>query len=116
MSDSSNPPAAAASHSRRELLKASAVIAGTSLASQFIARSAYAATGDTIKIGLIGCGGRGTGAAGQALSTEGPVELVAVADAFEDRAQGAVAGLKAKFKDKPERVKVTADSMFTGFD
>ncbi len=113
MSESSTP---SANHSRRDLLKASAVIAGTSLASQFIARSAYAATGETIKVGLIGCGGRGTGAAGQALSTEGPVEITAVADAFIDQAQNAVKSLKAKFKDKPERVKVTEDTMFTGFE
>jgi predicted dehydrogenase len=103
-------------HSRRDILRASAVIAGTSLASQFIARSAYAATGDTIKVGLIGCGGRGTGAAKQALSTEGPVQLVGVADAFEDKAHGAVAGLKKQFEKQPDRVKVADDAIFTGFD
>jgi predicted dehydrogenase len=86
------------------------------MASSFMVQNAHAASNDTIKIGLIGCGGRGTGAAGQALSTEGPVELVAVADAFADRAQGAVDALKQKFADKPERVKVTADTMFIGFD
>ena len=67
-------------HTRREVLKATAVIAGAAMTNAFIARSAYAATGDTIKIGLIGCGGRGSAAAKQALSTEGPVELVAVCD------------------------------------
>src|SRR5947209_9327347 len=109
-------PQSSSHHSRRDILKASAVIAGAA-AGGFVARSAYAASsGETIKVGLIGCGGRGTGAAGQALSTEGPVELVAVADAFEDQAHNAVNGLKQKFADKPERVKVTADSMFVGFD
>jgi myo-inositol 2-dehydrogenase / D-chiro-inositol 1-dehydrogenase len=103
-------------HSRRDILKATAVIAGTTMASQFIARSAYAATGDTIKVGLIGCGGRGTGAASQALNSEGPVELVGVADAFEDNARGAVENLKKVFAKRPERVKVTEETIFSGFD
>jgi myo-inositol 2-dehydrogenase / D-chiro-inositol 1-dehydrogenase len=109
-------PQSSSNQSRRDILKASAVIAGAA-AGSFITRSAYAAgSGETIKVGLIGCGGRGTGAAGQALSTEGPVELVAVADAFHDQAENAVNGLKQKFADRPERVKVTAESMFVGFD
>src|SRR4051812_45039950 len=48
---------------------------------------------DTLKIALIGCGGRGTGAASQALHTEGPVKLVAMADAFRDRLDGAYGAL-----------------------
>jgi predicted dehydrogenase len=98
------------------VLKTSAAIAGATLASQFIARSAHAATGETVKVGLIGCGGRGTGAAGQALSTEGPVQLVAVADAFEDNARGGLDGLKNKFAKQPDRVKVGEDAIFAGFD
>ena len=58
---------------------------------------------DTIKVGLIGCGGRGSGAASQALSTtNGPMELVAVADAFADNAKNAVAAIKAEHSDKRE--------------
>jgi predicted dehydrogenase len=109
-------PHSSSNQSRRDILKASAVIAGAA-AGSFITRSAYAAgSGETIKVGLIGCGGRGTGAAGQALSTDGPVELVAVADAFEDQAHNAVKNLQQKFADRPERVKVTPESMFIGFD
>ena len=112
MSNSSNLPGQS---SRRDILKASAIVAGTALATSFIAQSAHAASGDTIKIGLIGCGGRGTGAANQALSTEGPVQLVGVADAFKDRAEGAAKGLKKKF-DKTDRVKISDDNIFVGFD
>ena len=103
--------------SRRGVLKASAMIAGTAMVNSFIAQSAHAASGDTIKVGLIGCGGRGTAAAGQALSTDqGPIELVAVADAFEDNARSAIGALKAKFKGSPDKVKVTDETIFSGFD
>ena len=79
-------------HSRRGVLKASAAIAGTAMVNSFIARSAHAASGETLKIGLIGCGGRGTGAAAQAVEAKtGPIEIVAVADAFMDNAKSAVA-------------------------
>ena len=68
---------------RREFLKTSGTaLAGAALASA-IARPGYAAENNTIKIALVGCGGRGTGAAAQALSTQGPTKLWAVADVFE---------------------------------
>ncbi len=72
---------------RRDFLKTtSAAIAGTSvLAGLSVERSAFAAGSDTLKLALIGCGGRGSGAADQALSTEGPLKLVAMADTFKDR-------------------------------
>ena len=107
MSESSN-------HSRRGVLKASAVIAGTAMVNSFIAQSAHAASGDTLKIGLIGCGGRGTGAAAQAFEAKtGPIEIVAVADAFLDNAQRAVEGLKRATGDA---CKVTEETTFVGFD
>ena len=58
-----------------------------------IASKAYAAGGDTIKVALVGCGGRGTGAVAQALSTPGPVKLWAMADAFEDMVQSSYKAL-----------------------
>ena len=81
------PSDRAAAGSRREFLKLStATMVGGALAGSLsVARSAHAAGDDTIKIALIGCGGRGTGAANQALSTKGNVKLIAMADAFEDR-------------------------------
>ena len=106
---------AAATPSRRDFLKTSSVAAaaGAVASTLSIARSAHAASDDTIKIALIGCGGRGTGACGQALSTEGPVKLVAMADAFRDRLDGSYRSLKGAFKD---RVDVPEDKKFIGFD
>ena len=64
--------------SRREFLKdTTSVVAGVSLAGAIGAR-AYAGEQNTIKIALVGCGGRGTGAAANALKTDGPTQLVAV--------------------------------------
>jgi myo-inositol 2-dehydrogenase/D-chiro-inositol 1-dehydrogenase len=101
--------------SRREFIKASSIVtAGGALAGTLgIARSAHAAGDETIKLALIGCGGRGTGACGQALSTSGPVKLVAMADAFRDRLDGAYRTLKGSHND---RVDVQEDHKFVGFD
>jgi predicted dehydrogenase len=103
---------------RREFLKAStaAAIGAGVLGNLSSMAGAYAAGDDTIKIGLIGCGGRGTGAASQALHTKGNVKLVAMGDAFKDRLEGCLKGLKNEFSEQPERVAVTPDKQFTGFD
>lgn len=101
---------------RRGFLKSSsAAVAGAAVANLSLERFAHAASTDELKIALIGCGGRGTGAASQALNThnQGPVKLVAMADAFEDRLQGALNGLK---KDHGSRVDVPADRQFVGFE
>jgi len=92
---------------------AAAAAASAALASSFVAQSAHAAGDDTIKIGLIGCGGRGSGACSQALSTKGSVKLVAVADAFEDNAKRGLDALKRQHAD---RVDVKDDHIFHGFD
>ena len=101
--------------SRRAFLKGPAVLAaaGAAATSIDIARAAHAAGGDTLKVALIGCGGRGTGAAANCLSVPDPIRLVAVADAFEDRARSALAALKQQFGDK---VAVPSDRVFVGFD
>lgn len=102
--------------SRRDFLKgSSAVLAGTALAGGLsVARSAHAAGDDQIKISLVGCGGRGTGAAANCLSVpEENIKLVAVADAFEDQAVGAVERLGERFGDK---VDVPPERTFVGFD
>jgi predicted dehydrogenase len=102
--------------SRRDFLKGSAgVVAGAAAAGSLLPiGGVYAAGADeTVRVGLVGCGGRGSGAAEQALSTSGPVKLVAVADAFEDKAKGAVNALKNEHKDK---VDVTDEKIFSGFD
>ena len=70
---------------RREFLKASALVAGGVMMSGYAWAGVNSAVDDTIKIALIGCGDRGTGAAFQALSTKSNLKLVAMADAFQDR-------------------------------
>jgi predicted dehydrogenase len=101
------------SASRRAFLqKTTGVLAGASLASAVAVRG-HAAEQNTIKIALIGCGGRGTGAAVNALSTSGPVELVAMADLFPDRLQGSLKRLQTQAGDK---VAVPEDRQFLGMD
>jgi predicted dehydrogenase len=115
---SNQPNSARASQpSRREFLKTSGVaVVGGTLASLAMAQQAHAAMKDeTIKIALIGCGGRGTGAANQALSTDGNVKLVAMADAFDDRILSSLEQLKKEEKNK-DRIDVPADRRFVGFD
>ncbi len=99
--------------SRRDFLKRSAV-AAAAVGSLSIARSAHAAAGGPLKVALIGCGGRGTGAASDMLSVVGDdVKIVAVADAFKDRAQGAVNHLKKNFAAKTD---IADDCIFIGLD
>src|SRR5688500_4396433 len=98
----SEPPIMADAHSdsnsRRDFLKTSSVAAvGAVAGSLSVARTAHAAGSDEIKVGLIGCGGRGSGAAGDTLSAnKSGVKIVAVGDAFEDRMRGTVEGLKRR--------------------
>ena len=100
--------------SRRDFLKRSAAtVAGATLGGLSIARSAHAAGDDTLKVALIGCGGRGTGAAANCLNVKDKTKLVAVADAFEQRARGAQGSLKNQYGDK---VDIPDDRVFFGFD
>ena len=99
--------------SRRDFLKASAAVVGTTVASHLsLVPNVHAAGSDTLRIGLIGCGDRGTGAATQALSADPNVKLVAMGDAFSDRLQHSLAILKrddavaAKVDVKPENCHV----------
>jgi len=113
MSDS---PAPARGHatSRRDFLRASAALAGTVAFGELpISRSAHASGSDVVKIGLIGCGGRGTGAAANAMNAGPDIRLVALADVFPDKVQGARKNLTAK---KPSQVAVKDDHCFVGFD
>ena len=101
------------STSRREFLKRSGgALAGTALAGALSAR-AYAGEENTIKVALVGCGGRGTGAALQALSTTGPTKLWAMADVFENRLAGSLKNLSNK---KPKQVDVPPERQFVGLD
>jgi myo-inositol 2-dehydrogenase / D-chiro-inositol 1-dehydrogenase len=97
---------------RRDFLKASAMIAGGTMLSS-IPLMGHSSVNDTIKIALIGCGGRGTGAASQALSTKFNIQLVAMADAFRDQLDNSYKDLTEKFKEK---INVPEDHKFVGFD
>ncbi len=100
--------------SRRQFLKTtSAVAAGAVAGSLSISRSAHAAGDDVLKVGLIGCGSRGGGAAVNALDADPNTKLVALADAFEDRLQGCLNELK---KRPGEQVAVDEDHCFVGID
>ena len=70
---------------RRDFLKTSALVAGGVMMSGYSWAGVNSSVDDTIKIALIGCGDRGTGAAFQALSTKSNLKLVAMADAFRDK-------------------------------
>jgi predicted dehydrogenase len=96
---------------RREFVKTTAAV---SLAAALPrVPGAYAQGSDTIRVGVIGCGGRGTGAAIDALNAAPGVEVVALFDLFQDRVE---ASLKKILEAHPDKVKVTPDRMFTGFD
>ncbi len=98
---------------RRTFLKTS-LAAGAALTLPLpVARSAHAGGTDGFRIGLIGCGGRGSGAAVNAMNAGPDVTLVAMADLFPDRLASAHATLK---QQKPEQVQVDADHRFHGFD
>src|SRR5688572_17779413 len=74
----------------------------------------HAVGSDTVNLALVGCGGRGTGAAGNALSTkQGPVQLVAMADAYQDKLTSSFRGLTKRYKDK---VNVPNARQFVGFN
>ncbi len=99
---------------RREFLKTSALVGSALAAPAILPGNLFAEerTG-TLRVGLIGCGGRGSGAASQALNADKDVALVAMADAFEDQLQKSLQSLQ---KSHPEKVKVTPDKCFVGLD
>ncbi len=80
-----------------------------------IARSAHAAGSDVVRIGLVGCGNRGTGACREALLTAGPKRLVAVGDLFPERIEFSLKNL-LKYDDINSSIDVPAARRFVGFD
>ena len=101
------------STSRRDFLKkTSGALAGAALAGAIGSR-AYAAGQNTIEIVLVGCGGRGTGAASNALATEGPTRLVAMADVFASRLASSLKNLTRQFD---QQVDVPEGRQFLGMD
>ncbi len=101
--------------SRRDFMKTSAALSVAAVLSG--AERVFAAGNDKIRIGMIGCGGRATGAMLDCFNADPNVELISMCDLFQDRIDGALNGLKENLKENfTKRVKVTPETCFTGFD
>lgn len=98
--------------SRRDFLRTSSLL-GAALATGSAGSGAHAAGSDTIRVGLVGCGGRGTGAAAQAMQAGKDVKLVALGDMFPEALASSRSNLKG---EGGERFEVTDDRCFVGFD
>jgi myo-inositol 2-dehydrogenase / D-chiro-inositol 1-dehydrogenase len=104
--------------SRRDFLRASSAVTAGLVTAPFVltSRGAELSPGDTIKVGLVGCGGRGLGAGKQALNADSNVQLVAVADAFENAMQRGLDTLKTRRsarKSKSSRTSASWDWTLT---
>jgi predicted dehydrogenase len=97
-------------------LQQAAIAGATAYAGLSLARSVHAAGSDTIKIALVGCGGRGSGAAVNALNTNTSVKLVAMADAFSDSLESSLKNITKECEDKAGRIDVPESRRFTGLD
>jgi len=108
---------ATADLSRREFLQSSsaAAAAGTLATRDLSAQTAPGGNSSLLRIGLIGCGGRGTGAASQALTADSNVKLVAVGDAFRDRIDLSLETL-GKQKEIADKIEVPETRRFVGLD
>ena len=107
--------------SRREFVKGTSLLAGGLLAAPFLSKANYfSGSDDTIKVAVVGCGGRGTGAALQALSSKQNVKIVALADAFKDNLDGCYNALVEEINngigELAKRLVVPEENKFTGFD
>ena len=102
---------------RREFIGTSLAAAGAAMAPSVIARVAHVRGSDALRIGVIGCGGRGTGAAVQALRADKGAVLVAMGDVFADRLESSLKGIAEEMgEEATQRVQVPAERRFTGFD
>ncbi|MDR0749871.1 MAG: Gfo/Idh/MocA family oxidoreductase [Tannerellaceae bacterium] len=102
--------------SRRHFIKTAGVVTASALIPKstiLASESVWAANSDTLKVGLIGCGGRGTGAAEEALNADPNVVLTAMADAFADQLDTSYKALKGKL---PQKVQVADNKKFVGLD
>src|SRR3954471_14875188 len=105
MSNASHP-----APNRRQFIKTAAAIAAVGALAGVNVPHVFAAEDNTIRLAVVGCGGRGGGAVANALSTKaGPVKLVAMADVFEERVKAAYDGLVEEYKSQLD---VPKDRMF----
>ncbi|MEM9327979.1 MAG: Gfo/Idh/MocA family oxidoreductase, partial [Bacteroidota bacterium] len=102
--------------SRREFVKTAALATGGMMAAPLgVEAMANVADAKTLKLAVVGCGGRGSGAAVQALTADADVELVAMADAFEDRLEKSLASIIENFEGE-RKINVKEENRFVGFD
>ncbi len=102
--------------SRRSFVKNTALLSGAMILPSIQMNAMFNVFNDKkLKIALVGCGGRGTGAALQALNADDNVELVAMADAFEDRLKGSLESIIKESGDS-KKVNVKPENQFVGFD
>jgi predicted dehydrogenase len=101
--------------SRRKFLESSSAAALGSLAALAIPRNVHAGASEDLKVGLIGCGGRGSGAASQALKADSKVKLWAMGDAFGDRLESSLKSLE-KIEEVAPKLAVDPERRFVGFD
>lgn len=103
--------------SRRDFVKNSSMIAGGALATPLLSKAnVFSGADDAIKVAVVGCGGRGTGAAFQALSTKQNVKIVALADAFRDRLDECYKELTNDESSVKAKVDVPEERKFVGFN
>ncbi len=100
-------------HSRRKFVRGTALVAGGLILSPWV-HAREAGKNPVLKLALVGCGGRGTGAIRQALNADPDTELVAMADAFRDRLDDCYNNLSQIFDTK--RLKVKEGDKHVGFD
>lgn len=106
-----------ADRTRREFLKQTSAAAATAGVLGGLSSRAFAADDDTVRIGLVGCGGRGRGAASQALLTYGNTKLVAVGDAFREQIDNNLKFIENSVKDdNTASVEVPEEQKHVGFD
>ncbi|MEY4051570.1 MAG: gfo/Idh/MocA family oxidoreductase [Chitinophagia bacterium] len=108
-------------NSRRDFVKGTSLLAGGILAAPLLSRANFfSGSDDTIKIAVVGCGGRGTGAAMQALSSKQNVKIIAMADAFKDNLDNCHKSLTEEINNSigelAKRLDVPEERRFTGFD
>ena len=100
---------------RRDFFKNTALATGGMMAMPLVTNAMGSTPAPILKLAVVGCGGRGSGAVTQAMSADSDVQLVAMADAFQDRIDQSLAGIQEHF-DGEKTVEVKKENQFTGFD
>lgn len=109
--------------SRRDFVKSTtaattaAIVSSALITPRALRAAAHVRGADTIRVGIVGVGGRGTGAAMQALGADPGCVLTSIGDVFPDRAEAGLKAIKEELGDKAaEKLRVTPETTFTGFD